>query len=72
MIKYSKILGVLLSSIFHSHPIKYLLMPTSKTLLGLCAEVDSQLSHTSKIAIFAKLENGLNSIIYAKISTLDA
>ena len=30
----------------NSHPVKYLSMPTSKTLLGIGAEVDSQLSYT--------------------------
>ena len=44
-------------------------MPTSKSLLGMGAEVDSQLSHTSKIAYFIKLNNGLILTIYAKIYT---
>ena len=35
-------------------------MPTSKALFGMGAEVDSQLSHTSKIVYFIKLDNGLN------------
>ena len=55
-----------------SHPIKHLSMPTSKILLGMDAEVDSQFSHTSKIVYFTKLENGLNLTAYAKIFTLDA
>ena len=56
----------------NSHPIKHLSMPTSKTLLGMGAEVDSQLSHTSKILYFTKLDNDLNLTVYAKIFTLDA
>ena len=35
-------------------------MPTSKALFGMGAEVDSQLSHTSKIVYFIKLDNSLN------------
>ena len=56
----------------NSHPIKRLSMPTLKTLLGMGAEVDSQLSHTSKILYFTKLNNDLNLTVYAKIFTLDA
>ena len=56
----------------NSHPIKHLLMPTSKTVLGMGAEVDSQLSLTSKILYFTKLDNGLNLTVYTKIFTLDA
>ena len=56
----------------NSHPIKHFSMPISKTLLGMCAKVDSQLSHTSKKVLFTKLDNGLNSTIYAKIFTLGA
>ena len=44
-------------------------MPTSKTLLGMGAEVDSQLSHTSKIVYFIKLDSGLILTVYAKIFT---
>ena len=54
------------------HPIKHLSMPTSKTLLGMGAEVDSQLSHTSKILYFTKPDSDLNLTVYAKIFTLDA
>ena len=46
-------------------------MPISKTMLQMRAEVDSQLSHTSKIVLSTKLDNGLNSTIYANIFTLD-
>ena len=53
----------------NSHPVKHLSMPTSKTLLGMGAEVDSQLSHTSKIVYFIKLDNGLILTVYAKIFT---
>ena len=53
----------------NSHPVKHLSMPTSKTLLGMGAEVDSQLSHTSKIVYFINLDNGLNLTVYAKIFT---
>ena len=53
----------------NSHPVKHLSMPTSKTLLGMGAEVDSQLSHTSKMVYFIKLDNGLNLTVYAKIFT---
>ena len=64
----------------NSHPVKHLLMPTSKILLGMGAEVDSQLSHTFKIVYFIKLEyktrvcfikldSGLILTVYAKIST---
>ena len=53
----------------NSHPVKHLSMPTSKTLLGMGAEVDSQLSHTSKIVYFIKLDNPLILIVYAKIFT---
>ena len=42
------------------------------TWLTLCAEVDSKLSHTSKIVLFTKLDNGLISTNYANIFTLDA
>ena len=35
----------------NSHPIKHLSMPTSKTLLGMCPEVDSQLINVSKIVL---------------------
>ena len=56
----------------NSHPIKHLSMHTSKALLGMGAEVDSQLSHTSKILYFTKLDNDLNLTVYAKIFTLDA
>ena len=55
----------------NSHPIKYLSMPTSKTLLGMVAELDS-LSHISKILYLTKLDNGLNLTVFAKIFTLDA
>ena len=51
--------------------IKYLSMPTSKTLVGICAEVDSQISHTSKITLFTKLENGLNLTICPKTFSLN-
>ena len=53
----------------NSHPVKHLSMPTLKTLLGMGAEVDSQLRHTSKIVYFIKLDNGLNLTVYAKIFT---
>ena len=53
----------------NSHPEKHLSMPTSKALPGMAAEVDSQLSHTSKIVYFVKLDNGLNLTVYAKIFT---
>ena len=53
----------------NSHPVKHLSMPTSKTLLGMGAEVDSQLSHTSKIVYFIKLDNGLILTVHAKIFT---
>ena len=43
----------------NSHPVKHLLMLTSKTLLAMGAEVDSQLSHTSKI-VFDKNRQWLN------------
>ena len=56
----------------HSHPIKHLSMPTSETLLGMGAEVDPQLSHTSKIVYFTKLYSGLNLTVSTKIFTLDA
>ena len=36
------------------------------------AEVNSQLSHTSKIVYFTKLDNDLNLTVYGKIFTLDA
>ena len=36
------------------------------------AELDSQLSHTSKIVYFTKLDNGLDLTIYTKIFPLDA
>ena len=55
----------------NSHPVKYVLMPTSKTFLGMGAEVDSQLSHISKTVYFTKLDNGLILTVYAKTS-LDA
>ena len=42
----------------NSHPVKHLF-----------AEVDSQLSHTSKIVYFIKLHNGLILTVYAKIFT---
>ena len=32
----------------NSHPVKHLSMPISKTLLGMGAEVGSQLSHASR------------------------
>ena len=51
-----------------SHPVKHFSMPTSKTLLG-SAEVDSQLSNTSKTVYFIKLDNGLILTVYAKIFT---
>ena len=54
----------------NSRPIKHLSMPT-KTLLEIGAEVDSQLSHTSKTVYFTKQDNGLNLTFYAKIFTLD-
>ena len=44
-------------------------MPTSISLLGMGAEVDSQLSHTSKIVYFIKLDSGLILTVYAKIFT---
>ena len=53
----------------NSHPVKHLSMPTPKTLLGMGAEVDSQLTHTSKIAYFRNLDNGLILTVYAKIFT---
>ena len=53
----------------NSHPVKYLSMPTSKTLLGMSAEVDSQLSNTFKIIYFIKLDNSLVLTVYAKIFT---
>ena len=53
----------------NSHPVKHLSMPTSKTLLGMGAEVDSQLSHTSEKVYFIKLDNGLILTVYAKIFT---
>ena len=43
-----------------SHPVKHFSMPTSKTLLVMGAEVDSQLSHTSKVVYFIKLDNDFN------------
>ena len=55
----------------NSHPVKYVSMPTSKTFLGMGAEVDSQLSHISKRVYFIKLDNGLILTVYAKTS-LDA
>ena len=54
----------------NSHPVKHLSMPTSKTLLRIDAEVDSQLSHTSKIVYFIKLDNRLILIVMQK-SSLD-
>ena len=39
---------------------------------GGFAEVDLQLTHTSKIVLFTKIDNSLDSTIYAKIFTLDA
>ena len=53
----------------NSHPVKHLFMLTSKTLLEMGAEVDSQLSHTFKIVHFIKLDSGLNLTVYAKIFT---
>ena len=53
-----------------SHPVKHLSMPTSRTLLGMGAEVDSQLSHTSIIVYFIKLDNSLILTVYAKIFTI--
>ena len=53
----------------NSHPVKHVSMPTSKTLLGMAAEEYSQLSHTSKIVYFIKLNNGLVLTVYAKIFT---
>ena len=53
----------------NSRPVKHLSIPTSKTLLGMGAEVDSQFSHTSKIVYFVKLHNNLNLTVYAKIFT---
>ena len=53
----------------NSYPVKHLSMPTSKTLLGIGAEVDSQLSHTFKVVYFIKLDNGLNLTVCAKIFT---
>ena len=43
----------------HIHPMKHLSMATSTNLFGMGAEVDSQLSHTSKIVYFIKLDNDL-------------
>ena len=51
------------------HPVKHLSMPTSKKLFGMGAEVDSQLSHTSKIVYFIKLDNELILTVYPKIFT---
>ena len=51
------------------HPAKHVSMPTSKRLVGMSAEVDSQLSHTSKIVYFIKLDNGLILTVYTKIFT---
>ena len=53
----------------NSHPVKHLSMPILKTLFGMGKEVDSQLSHTSKIVNFIKLGNGLILTVYAKIFT---
>ena len=53
----------------NSHPIKHLSTPTSKTLLWMNAEVDSQFSHTSKMVYFIKLDNGLILTVYAKLFT---
>ena len=58
---------VSLLQIQNSHPVKHLSIPTSKTLLGMGAEVDSQLSHTSKIVYFIKLDNGFILTVYAKV-----
>ena len=52
-----------------SHPVKHLSRPTLKILLGMGAEVDSQLSHKSKIVYFIKLDNGFILTVYAKIIT---
>ena len=51
------------------HPAKHVSMPTSKRLVGMSAEVGSQLSHTSKIVYFIKLDNGLILTVYTKIFT---
>ena len=51
------------------HPVKQLSMHTSEKLLGKGGEVDSQLSHTSKIMYLIKLENGSVLTVYAKIFT---
>ena len=51
------------------HPVKHLSMPTSKKLFGMGAEVDSQLSHISKIVYFIKLDNDLILTVYPKIFT---
>ena len=53
----------------NSRPVKHLSIPTSKTLLGMGAEVDSQFSHTSKIVYFIKLDNSLILTAYAKVFT---
>ena len=52
-----------------SHPVKHILMPTSKVLPRICVKVDSQLRHTSKMLYFIKLDNGLILTDYAKIFT---
>ena len=51
----------------NSHPVKHLSMPILKTLFGMGKEVDSQLSHTSKIVNFIKLGNGLILTVYANL-----
>ena len=53
----------------NSHPVKHLSMPTSKSLLGMAAEVYSQLSYISEIVYFIKLDDGLSLSVYAKIFT---
>ena len=51
------------------HPMKHLSMATSTKLFGMGAEVDSQLSRTSKIVYFIKLDNDLILTVYPKIFT---
>ena len=51
-----------------SHPVKHFSMPTSKKMHEMSVEVDSKLSHTSKVIVyFMKLSNGLILTDYAKI-----
>ena len=53
----------------NNHSLKHLSMPTPKRLLGMGAEVDSQLTHTSNIVYFIKLDSSLILTVHAKIFT---